>query len=262
MNTGALVFAFNNHSIDYVGIASECASRVKKYLDIPVTLVSDVDVNNSVFDCVIHSEKSSGGNRYWHNSKHCDQWYNRSRSSAYTLSPYENTLLLDCDYFLNGNELKSILCSESDFSCFHNNQYLPLTMQKDTFGKTNTPHVWATVCQFTRNSFAYSVFSAWQMIEQNYSHYSDLFRYSKSPFRNDYALTLALLMVNGGRIPQFTNIPWNMTTLSHHCDFELFDYGAEITYTIDEKKKRISVYNDIHISDKISLGAQCKNVHR
>lgn len=257
MNTGALVFAFNNNSIDYVAIAVECAKRVNRHLDIPVTLVTDNTVDSEWFDRVIIAKKESGGSRYWHASQHTDHWFNRSRSSAYDLSPYENTLLLDCDYFINSSDLKSVIDAQQDFSCFHDNKYIPVTPHQETFGKTNTPHVWATVCQFTRNRFAESVFAAWQMIEENYDHYSKLFGFVKSPFRNDYALTLALLMINGGRIPSSTAIPWEMITLSQHCEFTLFNNSAEVTYLTDDKQKRVTVNNDIHVSDKIRLEAQC-----
>ena len=41
MTVGALIFAHNNTAIDYTKIAIFSAKRVKKFLNIPVTLVTD-----------------------------------------------------------------------------------------------------------------------------------------------------------------------------------------------------------------------------
>ena len=49
MTIGALLYAFDS-DITYTKIAIECATRIQKYLDIPVTLVTDVLLENPVFE--------------------------------------------------------------------------------------------------------------------------------------------------------------------------------------------------------------------
>ena len=49
MTVGALLYAFNS-DIDYTKIALECAKRIREYLDIPVSIVTDTPLNNSTFD--------------------------------------------------------------------------------------------------------------------------------------------------------------------------------------------------------------------
>ena len=41
MSNGVVLFAFNNSSIDYIKQAIYCAKNVKKYLNLPVQLVTD-----------------------------------------------------------------------------------------------------------------------------------------------------------------------------------------------------------------------------
>ena len=40
MTVGALLYAFNS-DINYTKIALECANRIREYLDIPVSIVTD-----------------------------------------------------------------------------------------------------------------------------------------------------------------------------------------------------------------------------
>jgi hypothetical protein len=61
MNRGVLIYAFNNDSIDYYQQAVWCADRVVKYLDLPVTIVTDGSSQN-LRECdhnVIYSQAES-----------------------------------------------------------------------------------------------------------------------------------------------------------------------------------------------------------
>jgi len=41
MNQGVVLFAFNNISVDYIKQAVYCAKRIKKYLQLPVQVITD-----------------------------------------------------------------------------------------------------------------------------------------------------------------------------------------------------------------------------
>jgi hypothetical protein len=41
MTRGFLIFAQNNSDVDYCKIATFCARRLKKYIDLPITLITD-----------------------------------------------------------------------------------------------------------------------------------------------------------------------------------------------------------------------------
>ncbi len=88
MTVGALIFAHNNTSIDYTRIAVFCAKRVKKYLDIPVSLITD-NVNwleknypDHPFDQVISTPVESSQNRLFYDgtlSSKKLEWKNSTR---------------------------------------------------------------------------------------------------------------------------------------------------------------------------------------
>ena len=46
------------------------------------------------------------------------------------------------------------------------------------------------------------------MVEKNYHHYANIFGFDPRKFRNDFALSIALLLANGNTIPTQCDIPW------------------------------------------------------
>ncbi len=92
MTVGALIFAHNNTSVDYTRLAVFCAKRVKKYLDIPVSLVTDNSnwlENNypdHTFDRVISTTIDETQTKLFYDgslsSKKLD-WKNGTRFKAY-----------------------------------------------------------------------------------------------------------------------------------------------------------------------------------
>ena len=67
MTKGVLLFASNNKSVDYVKQATFLAKRIRKYMDLPTSIVTDTDIESDVFDYVIHSDdmtKNSTNKRY------------------------------------------------------------------------------------------------------------------------------------------------------------------------------------------------------
>ena len=113
MTVGALLFAFDSE-IKYTKLAVECAKRIKQYLDIPVTLVTNIKLDTDIFENQILVTKPDGKNkRYWTDTGAVTSWYNFGRNSAIDLTPYDRTLLIDIDYIVNSNTLLSLLnCSQ------------------------------------------------------------------------------------------------------------------------------------------------------
>jgi hypothetical protein len=257
MSTGAIIFAFNG-DLEYTRIAQECARRIKHYLNIPVTLISDSVRTYSGFDNQLLVERASAtGNRSWADCDVPIAWRNSGRSTAFELSPYDRTLLIDADYWIDSNNLSCLLESNASFLAHNNRMYVNETVPKtETFGMLKTPMWWATVCVFDRSEYSQDVFDAWHMIETNYDHYANLFQFNRKPFRNDYALSLALLLVNGGIMPT-QSIPWPLINVPDSCDVDLTDHWT-LGYTVYEnqqlKPKRITVKDqDLHVMGKRNL---------
>ena len=259
MTTGALLFAFDSE-IKYTKIAIECARRIKHYLDIPVTLVTDIKVDTDIFDQQVIIKKPNDTNkRYWHDRDDTTKWYNFGRNSAIDHSPYDKTLLVDIDYMLNSSNLLPLLKSSQPFLCHRHVQRIESTKNEiQTFGEKNTQMWWATVVIFDRSEFSQDVFSIWKMVEQNYQHYANLFGFETKQFRNDFALSISLLLANGNTIPDQCDIPWPLFNVDPTLTVSNINDTWWIEYQVHNETKflpkKICVKNcDLHILGKTYL---------
>jgi len=217
MTTGALLFAFNNERTDYVKLASWNAQRIRRFLEIPVAVVTDSADHPDLqaFDRVIVSEHGNSGARYFEDYGQSVTWHNTNRTDAYSLSPWQQTLVLDADYVVDSDSLKMVLASDQHFMCFRHafdvsgsdNDFL-----MPTFGRYKFPMWWATVMVFCKSKRTELIFDMMSMVKQHWQHYRDIYAIEKSPYRNDYALSIALAMVNG-HVLTIPSIPWNMASV-------------------------------------------------
>lgn len=245
--TGALLYAFDSE-IKYTKIAVECAKRIDQYLDIPVTLVTDQPIDEKVFDRVIVVDKPATKNyRYWQDTDTTTEWHNSGRSGALDVTPYDRTLLVDIDYMINSSVLGNLLVSPQSF--FAHKTVMPITKRiiTETFGQHKTPMWWATVVVFDKSQFSKDVFRMWQMVESNYQHYANVFGFDARKFRNDYALSIALLVANGNTVPEQCNIPWPLVNV---------DPDLAVTLDVDKWSINEEFYTrnqDLHILGKSYL---------
>jgi len=78
------------------------------------------------------------------------------------------------------------------------------------------------------------------MVQNNFDHYSNIHGFIANTFRNDYALTLALRIVNGHIDREEDIIPWNLvhigknTSIYPDTDDE---FNVEYTVMFDNWKK-------------------------
>lgn len=259
MTIGALLYAFNG-DIPYTKFAIACAQRIQQHLDIPVSLVTDSSICNTIFDQIIPVEELESRNRrWWADTETSTSWLNHSRSRSYELSPYDRTIILDVDYLVNTPTLRSLLEMPNSFFAHRSVRsiQLPETRQQ-TFGTKNTDMWWATVVVFEKNQFAQDVFAVWQMVESNYRYYADFFGFESKQFRNDYALSIALLVVNGGTVPLHCEIPWPLINVDPEVAVEQKENVTNIYYSAMEasqpKYKRLTVeHQDLHIMGKSYL---------
>ena len=266
MTTGALIFAFNNESIDYVSMAAWSAKNIRRHLNIPVCLVTDtVSVGNSydVFDMVIYTETGESTNTRYFSDVGSVTWHNLNRMDAYTLTPYDQTLVLDADYVVASDQLKSILHSREDFMC-HRWAYDVTGLQSfddlNYFGAHQFPMWWATVMMFRTSERSRLIFESMQMIRDNWTHYRNLYSNTRATYRNDHALSIALNIENGHTL-ETTDIPWSLASLTpEHRLTQLEQDRYRIDFTTPDKKPRwIEITQDFHAMGKHQLGAIVAN---
>lgn len=259
MKQGVLLFAVDTNTVSYTSIASYCAKKIKQHLNLSVTLVTDSTILNPIFDNVITIDKVDSQERSI--SGGIETWRNFNRYHAYELSPYDQTLLLDCDYICNSTQLLKLFDFNQNLLCHKRRMYLGSldpTHEIELFGN-NIEMYWATVVYFTKSDESKCVFEMIKMIQHNYDHYAKLYRFNPNPYRNDYALSIALNAVYGHAIPTTVEIPWRLTNAEFNTKIkQLSDNNYELTFNkyinSQQKTVKISTHDqDIHFLNKSDL---------
>jgi len=276
MNRGALIYAHNNRDVDYVLLASISGSLVKKNLEIPVSLVSDKSTLDwakqsniysnleKVFDKIIEVEKPETNNKrnlYDGITSKSVQFTNTNRYSAWDLTPYDRTLLLDSDYLIFSNNLnhywdvnESILLSKSMNDIFDKKR---VGYHDRYVSDTGTHLYWATAVMFTKNYESELFFNLVNYIKDNYQYYADLFRFDDRQFRNDIAFSVANHILHGFDTAENITLPPLLTVQDRDI---LYDVKPNKNLTLlvqTDYNGRYSLMTlngvDVHIMNKQSI---------
>jgi hypothetical protein len=216
MTRGVLMYAHNNQEIDYIKIACANALMVQKNLKVPVTLVTDqgtLDWGQKLFNkefieqcfenvVIVERNYTFKNQKVFSDTSFTNkdlQFYNCNHYAAYELSPYDETLFIDSDYLIMSSVLNNCWGSLNDVMINHSiyspiDTVAPYSKNIDDMGiKT----YWATVIYFRKSSLAEHLFSLVKHIQENYAYYRDLYYFSSAMFRNDFAFSIAIHMLNG-----------------------------------------------------------------
>ena len=261
MTTGALIFAYNNEQIDSVSMAAWTARNIRRHLNIPVALVTDnaQAVDNPDFAHVNVIESTSTNQRYFPDFEKKVTWHNTNRTDAYALTPWDQTLVLDADYVVASDMLKSVLHSSQPFLAHRYAR--DIIGQQDYsemnyFGDYGMPMWWATVMMFRRDPVTELLFDTMQMIRDNWPHYKQLYQFRRYTYRNDYALSIALNILHG-HSQHIPAIPWNLESLSPLGNLtQLAEDQFKIEFnTLEGQRRYITIINkDFHAMGKKQLG--------
>lgn len=259
MTIGATILAFNNDTIDYVGMAAWSARRIKHWLNIPVCIVTDSENVDPVFDHVINTTAQGQRHRYFEDLDARVLWHNANRADAYDLTPWDRTLLLDADFVVNSNVLNAILEAQQDFMC-HRYAWDMATGNTlndlNYFGQYRFPQWWATVVVFDKTQHAQFIFDTMRMVRENWDHYRLLYSIANPTFRNDHALSIALNLCSGHTLTT-KDIVWPLSSVMPHDKIvQLDDWTFGIEYEVKGRPlcKKI-VETDFHAMNKGHLGA-------
>lgn len=243
--TGVLVFAFNTNSVDYVSLADKTSRLTAKNLNLPITLVTDLDATPEfAYDNIIRVQSQSGNFRT--ENGEIKEWKNFGRYLAYELSPYDTTILLDGDYLVLDKSLLKLLEGDYDYRLMHNS-HNPKDGLYQKMGFIGLPFVWATVVLFKKSQKTKQYFNLIGRIQRNYNYYKSLFGCDGS-YRNDYAFAIANLILNGYSIDEYKGIPWSMLTIEQpimNIDFT----DNFIIFKYPNRADVLPVQN-VHVMDK------------
>jgi hypothetical protein len=278
MSRGVLLFAQNNPEIDYVQIAIFAAERINKFLNVPVTLATDnrdyfektYPDKISVFENIIDVNSAYNQKKQFYDGSITSKilpWKNFTRADAFDISPYDETLVMDVDYILNSSNLNNIWNSESDLAIYKTGY--DLAQWRDTssfeyFNRYTIPFYWATVFYFKKTASARAFFKIIQHIRYNWAYYRLLYVIDSPTFRNDYAFSIAIHLLNGNtNASNIANLPGK---LYYTRDRDVLVSSADSSMTLlVEKCGHVGEYTlvktdnlDVHVMNKYSL-ARCIN---
>ena len=273
MTQGVLIFAQNNAEVDYTRMAIFSAKRIKKFLGVPVSIVTDnrdyliktYGTEAEVFDQIIDIQSPVVQKKQFHDgsmSSKLLEWKNFSRSDAYDITPYDETLILDADYMVATDHLSKLWDSPHDLMMFKDSYDLAQWRDTSAFTYLNQysiPFYWATVVYFRKSSATASFFKLVQHIRENWGYYKILYSLDSFMFRNDFAFSIAAHVLNDGRdLGAVAQIPGKMY---YTLDKDLLMKCDDTSFTfLLEKEKHHGEYTamkvsnlDMHIMNKYSL---------
>lgn len=210
MSKGALLIARNNSYIDYVKQSVYSAIRIKKHLNIPVSIITDSpdylknNFDSSIFDKIIEIQYSNSSNyRPFFDgslSHKTANFKNDFRSEVYNLTPYEETLLLDSDFIICNDIFKNVFDSSYDFLIYKHSEDIAKVRDESEFkfvSEYSIDFYWATVIFFRKTKINEIFFDLIKHIQENWYHYRKVYQISSVLFRNDFAFSIAIHIMNG-----------------------------------------------------------------
>ena len=243
MTQGILIYAHNSRSVDYALMSVISGGLAKKYLKVPVSLVTDkftvdwmkdsqiYDIANRIFEHIIIVEKPQTNNsRKLHDGAEnvLVPFINSNRSSAWELTPYDRTLLIDSDFLIFSNRLSEywnvdsdLLIGESIKDIYNNNR---VGYHDRYISDVGIKLYWATTVMFTKNERTKIFFDLVTHIKNNYQYYADTYRFDSKQFRNDIAFSIAKHVLNGFEQNNTEDLPPVLTLLD-----------KDILYSVDKK---------------------------
>lgn len=254
MSNGVLLYAYNNDTDDYVELAKVCAKQIRKFMpNVGITLITNEQLSHNLFDNIIIQEKPIPSIRHYRTTDNINtiKWFNGDRISAYNLSPYDKTILMDVDYIVFNKSLGDLFKSNYEILCYGDVQDASgqnsfLSDRKLHWSSINM--LWATIIYFTKNDTAKQVFDLMSFIKVNYEYYRKLYNFKNGPYRNDNAISIAYNILG-----LYKNVCYNkMMALPPYISIDkihnskvIFSYGSDTNRTTSYVKD-----TNIHIMNK------------
>ena len=275
MSKGIIIFAQNNEYVNYAETACACAGLARKNLSLfdeiclitnTETLEQNETLINEYFDRIIVTNSFQPDNRRLFKDTTDKTEYasfkNMSRSEAYALSPYDETLVIDGDYFIMNSVLDQVWDSDNDLMI--NYKYRDVSGRHkehiEYIDNFSIPMYWATVVYFKKSDFAENLFTLISHIKYNYKYYYYLYNCSGSLYRNDFAFSMALHILNGSVAFDVPSLPIRYLNNSFDIDdiFRVNSHNDIIMYCADAERITEHILSrftntDLHIMNKKAI---------
>jgi hypothetical protein len=246
----------------------------KKYLNVPVSLITDIstvdwmkssqiyDVANKVFEHVIVVDKPQTNNSrklYDGANSAVVPFINSNRSSAWEVTPYDRTLLIDSDFLIFSDRLSEYWNVDSDLMIGESMNDICAPSRAGYHDRyvsdVGIKLYWATTVMFTKNSNTKIFFDLIKHIKDNYQYYADTYRFDSKQFRNDIAFSVAKHIMDGFEQSNAINLPPILTLLDKDM---LYEVNKKLSVLVSPRSDTnfcaAALSNiDIHVMNKQSI---------
>lgn len=241
---GIVILWSRSSQLNYERLAYLCGRLANWYLKVPITIHR-----------VVGRNKNTRTFRYPNGELERTEWNNIGRFNAYDISPYDETLLIDSDYIVQTDTLANYFGSDHDFVC-HNSSWDVTgnnVFRHDKHMSLNWFEMrWATVVYFKKSKHAEQIFRTWETVYENYPYYANLFGFNKTPFRNDFAMSIAHQICNG--YANTATFDYSLPALSSSDSILDYDNGRWLLkYQLKDTHNVIRYKGDLHVMNKKSL---------
>lgn len=185
---------------------------------------------------------------------------NKSRHSAFHITPYDRTLLIDSDFLIFSDNLSNfwdldydIMISKSIFDLAN----IDRSGYHDKYISDTGVHLyWATTVLFSKTKYAELFFNLVESIKENYQVFSEIYRFDHRLYRNDIAFSIAKHILDGFETDLTGSLP--PIPITYDSDIlENVSKDGKLTFLISQNGNFYSamsiVNRDIHIMNKQSI---------
>ena len=275
MTRGVLLYAHNNRAVDYALMAVISGGLAKKNLGVPVSLITDdstvgwmkeskiYNKAKKLFDHIIMTDMPQTNNSrrlYDGATDSVIPFVNSNRCSAWNLTPYDRTLLIDSDFLIFSKRLgeywntdNDLMIAESAEDIYDNSR---LGYHDRYVSDVGIKLYWATTVMFTKNENTELFFNLVNHIKNNYRYFADVYRFDPRQYRNDIAFSVAKHIIDGFEESQTGRLPPVLTLqdrdILHSVDADKLT--VLISSKFDSNYCAASFSNiDIHVMNKQSM---------
>ena len=223
-------------------------------------------VDSKIDNIKVERRRNTPNKKRYHDtrySKQVETFYNIDRHNSYHYSPYDETLLLDVDYMICNNQFDMCWDVNQDVQINKHSRDILSTRQYDEFtrlGEQSIDFYWATAVFFRKTEETEILFNLVNHVQQNYEYYKLLYHFNAPSFRNDFAFSIAIHLLNGMANNNFvSSLPVPFLQHSHGFDDCIDVEGTKFKFLL-EKPNNPGDYllcqtqdTNIHVMNKFAL---------
>ena len=172
MDKGIVLIAQNSGEQNYIEQSAALAMSIKKFNNIPITLITNDDVYENYKPYFDSIEPIA-----WGDMAENSEWKIENRWKVFHQSPYKETIVMDTDMLVLQN-IDHVWDFYSNYDLFfttnpitYRNEPITSTYYRKMFVKNNLPNVYSALYYFKRTEFTHNFFAYLEMVIKNFKDF-------------------------------------------------------------------------------------------